>query len=436
MTMKRCIFCLLLFWAIPTASAQETMRIEDAVRIGLRSNYDIQVARNTKTISQRSIGLGRADFLPTVNFSNNFQLNRSDQSTNSPFAFGNSNTRSFGSQVSLNWTVFDGFRMFNNTDRYEKLSRLGAIQTKVALERTVVEIFVAYFNLVRQEQLLDVLHNARNVSNARLQKEQVRNDLGGTSSTDIFNAQVAYNNDRANVLDQELTVVIAKQQLNILLGRDPETEVVVAREITVPVQELSYQEILERTLKQNNRLLVARQNTSVSEESVRLSRSSLYPVVTLNSSYGYANRRVSAPQFDLPITTRSRDGGIGITVSYNIFNGKRDRISLQNARAEAYNTELIQRNTELEIRGLVQEKYVTLQKRLELIDLEAQNVQTAEQNLALQQEKYALGASTSIEFRDAQVNLIRAQATLINARFQARIAHTEIRQLIGAIPLD
>jgi outer membrane protein len=436
MTMKRCIFCLLLFWTIPTASAQETMRIEDAVRIGLRSNYDIQVARNTKTISQRSIGLGRADFLPTVNFSNNFQLNRSDQSTNSPFAFGNSNTRSFGSQVSLNWTVFDGFRMFNNTDRYEKLSRLGAIQTKVALERTVVEIFVAYFNLVRQEQLLDVLHNARNVSNARLQKEQVRNDLGGTSSTDIFNAQVAYNNDRANVLDQELTVVIAKQQLNILLGRDPETEVVVAREITVPVQELSYQEILERTLKQNNRLLVARQNTSVSEESVRLSRSSLYPVVTLNSSYGYANRRVSAPQFDLPITTRSRDGGIGITVSYNIFNGKRDRISLQNARAEAYNTELIQRNTELEIRGLVQEKYVTLQKRLELIDLEAQNVQTAEQNLALQQEKYALGASTSIEFRDAQVNLIRAQATLINARFQARIAHTEIRQLIGAIPLD
>lgn len=436
MTMKRCIFCLLLFWAIPTASAQETMRIEDAVRIGLRSNYDIQVARNTKTISQRSIGLGRADFLPTVNFSNNFQLNRSDQSTNSPFAFGNSNTRSFGSQVSLNWTVFDGFRMFNNTDRYEKLSRLGAIQTKVALERTVVEIFVAYFNLVRQEQLLDVLHNARNVSNARLQKEQVRNDLGGTSSTDIFNAQVAYNNDRANVLDQELTVVIAKQQLNILLGRDPETEVVVAREITVPVQELSYQEILERTLKQNNRLLVARQNTSVSEESVRLSRSSLYPVVTLNSSYGYANRRVSAPQFDLPITTRSRDGGIGITVSYNIFNGKRDRISLQNARAEAYNTELIQRNTELEIRGLVQEKHVTLQKRLELIDLEAQNVQTAEQNLALQQEKYALGASTSIEFRDAQVNLIRAQATLINARFQARIAHTEIRQLIGAIPLD
>ena len=436
MTMKRCIFCLLLFWTIPTASAQETMRIEDAVRIGLRSNYDIQVARNTKTISQRSIGLGRADFLPTVNLSNNFQLNRSDQSTNSPFAFGNSNTRSFGSQVSLNWTVFDGFRMFNNTDRYEKLSRLGAIQTKVALERTVVEIFVAYFNLVRQEQLLDVLHNARNVSNARLQKEQVRNDLGGTSSTDIFNAQVAYNNDRANVLDQELTVVIAKQQLNILLGRDPETEVVVAREITVPVQELSYQEILERTLKQNNRLLVARQNTSVSEESVRLSRSSLYPVVTLNSSYGYANRRVSAPQFDLPITTRSRDGGIGITVSYNIFNGKRDRISLQNARAEAYNTELIQRNTELEIRGLVQEKYVTLQKRLELIDLEAQNVQTAEQNLALQQEKYALGASTSIEFRDAQVNLIRAQATLINARFQARIAHTEIRQLIGAIPLD
>ena len=122
-----------------------------------------------------------------------------------------------------------------------------------------------------------------------------------------------------------------------------------------------------------------------------------------------------------------------MTLSYNLFNGTRDRIDLHNAEAEAYNQELTLRRTELELRGLVLEKFETFQRRMDLVALEIQNVQAAERNLQLQQERYQLGSTTSLEFRDAQVNLIRAQATLINARFQARITRLEIEQLIGNI---
>jgi outer membrane protein len=85
---------------------------------------------------------------------------------------------------------------------------------------------------------------------------------------------------------------------------------------------------------------------------------------------------------------------------------------------------------------LVRERYVTMQKRLELMELEEQNVVAATQNLQLQQDKYNIGATTSLEFRDAQVNLIRSQSTLIVARFQARISRLEIEQLIGNIQVD
>jgi outer membrane protein TolC len=88
------------------------------------------------------------------------------------------------------------------------------------------------------------------------------------------------------------------------------------------------------------------------------------------------------------------------------------------------------------IAGLVRERYVTLQKRLELMELEKQNVLAATQNLELQQDKYDIGATTSLEFRDAQVNLIRAQSTEIVARFQARISRLEIEQLIGNIQIN
>jgi outer membrane protein TolC len=68
---------------------------------------------------------------------------------------------------------------------------------------------------------------------------------------------------------------------------------------------------------------------------------------------------------------------------------------------------------------------------MELIDLEEQNVVAAEKNLQLNQDRYSIGAASSLEFRDAQVNLIRSQSTLIVARFQARITRLELEQLMG-----
>ena len=78
----------------------------------------------------------------------------------------------------------------------------------------------------------------------------------------------------------------------------------------------------------------------------------------------------------------------------------------------------------------------TFYKRLELIDLEEQNVVAAQQNLQLQQDRYDIGGATFLEYRDAQVNLNRAQITLIVARFQSRITRLEIERLTGNLELN
>ncbi|MCK5257015.1 MAG: TolC family protein, partial [Deltaproteobacteria bacterium] len=86
--------------------------------------------------------------------------------------------------------------------------------------------------------------------------------------------------------------------------------------------------------------------------------------------------------------------------------------------------------------GLVQEKYTTVQKRMAKVRLEEQNTVTAQQNMQLQKERYAIGASDSLDFRDAQVNYAQAQVSLIIARFDARISLLEIQQLIGKVEIE
>jgi outer membrane protein TolC len=158
----------------------------------------------------------------------------------------------------------------------------------------------------------------------------------------------------------------------------------------------------------------------------------------LNSSYSYTDRAISSqnPQFTRDIETQSKGAAVGLTLSFNLFNGFQDKIDLQNARLEEQNKALALKDIQNQIEGLVREKITTFEKQMELVALEMENVTAAEQNLQLQQDRYQIGATSSLEFRDAQVNLTRAQTVLISARYQARITRLEIEQLTGNLELQ
>ena len=432
---KFIVLYLLSYLLFPLiVSAQDQMTVEDAIKIGLKNNYDIQIAKNTAEIAGNNKGKGTAGFLPVIDTVGNYRYDASNDETGAPISFGNSDGRTYGSQLSLNWTLFDGFGMFANKARYDELAKLGEYDARNNIENTVVGIMIAYFNLVQQEQLLDVALNTRDISRTRLDRETVRRDLGGVSSTDLLNARVNFNNDQAVLLDQELRVAIAKKEINVLLSREPLEEVTVKKEIKVLPLNISFNELLGLAEQQNSFLLTAKQNLKVSEEGVRLAKSSFWPRLDLNANYGYKDRAL----FGEDVSSRRSetiDASVGLALTFNLFNGNVDRINYQNARIEKINSALALKNISNQLAGLVSEKFTTFNKRVEKVKLEDENVVTAGQNLELQKERYSIGASDSLDFRDAQVNMVRANSSLIIARYQARITLLEIEQLIGKIEI-
>jgi len=435
---KFIVLYLLMFLLFPLiVSAQDQMTVEDAIKIGLKNNYDIQIAKNTAEIAGNNRGKGTAGFLPVIDTVGDYRYDASNDETGAPTSFGNSDGRTYGSQLSLNWTLFDGFGMFANKARYDELAKLGEYDARNNIENTVVGIMITYFNLVQQEQLLDVALNTRDISRTRLDRETVRRDLGGVSSTDLLNARVNFNNDQSVLLDQELRVAIAKKELNILLSREPLEEVSVKKEIKVLPLNISFDELLGLAEQRNSFLLTAKQNLKVSEEVVRLAKASFWPRLDLSANYGYNDRALFGDDISSSAQRRDEtiDASVGLALTFNLFNGNVDSINYQNARIEKINSALALKNISNQLVGLVSEKYTTFNKRVEKVKLEDENVVTAGQNLELQKERYSIGASDSLDFRDAQVNMVRANSSLIIARYQARITLLEIEQLIGKIEI-
>jgi len=160
--------------------------------------------------------------------------------------------------------------------------------------------------------------------------------------------------------------------------------------------------------------------------------------LSLNANYGYNDRALFGD--DVMPSARSRsetiDASVGLALTFNLFNGNIDSINYQNAVIENKNSVLSFKNIKNQLAGLVLEKHTTFNNQVEKVQLEDENVVTAEQNLKLQKERYAVGASDSLDFRDAQVNMVRANTSLIVARYQARITLLEIEQLIGKIKIE
>lgn len=434
--LKNTFNSLLKLMLIPIAIySQIELSVEDAIEIGLKNNFDIQIARKNAEISSNNSRLGTSGFLPALDVSGNYALSKSDQETNSPFSFGNSSTDGWGANVSMNWTLFDGFKMFVDNKRFQELEKLGQYQSRNLIENSVVGILRSYFNLVREELLYDVLKSTVKISEDRLEKAKVRNNLGGASSTDVLNAQVSLNNDKSALINSELNIEIARKELNIALGRDPSEDINVVKKLEVSNTTFDLFLIQQKALEKNSTLTVTEQNRIIAQQNLSSSKSFLYPRLALSGNYGYSDRTVDSDTRG-SINTKSTDGSATITMSFNLFNGFRNDIDVQSRMIELDIQNLSLEKAKIQLLGLVKEKYETYKKRLEFIDLEVQNVEASRQNLQLQEDRFDTGAASSLEFRDAQVNFSLAQTTLLSAKYQARIALLEIQQLTGEIRVD
>jgi len=422
--------------------AQNILTAEDAVKIGLKNNYDIQIAKNNQEIAENNSGFGTAGFLPTLNATGAYTVSNSEQDTDSPFSFGDTDNRTKNAQVTLNWTLFDGFKMFIDNSKYNELEKLGEYQSRNAIENSVIGILRNYYNVVQQKQLLEVSKNSLKISRLRMDKQQVRKDLGSSSSTDFLNARVSFNNDRSFYLKQELQLMIAKKDFNLALGRHPETEYDVQEQIQVSMPELNIDEVIELSQENNKTFLISKQNKLIAEKNLSLSKSVYYPKLALNANYGYTNSYtdrlgvVSGANMKSDIESKNINKSVGLTLNFNLFNGFRDKINQQNAWLVAKNQEHNYNKSLNALNGLTHEKYTSLNKQIEITKLEEENVIAAQQNLQLLQDLFQVGAASSLEFRDAQVNLTKSQANLISAKFQAKLLRLELDQLTGMLSIE
>ncbi len=428
---------IFLFLVAVRAGAQDMLTLEQAIALALKNNYDIQLSRNDSLSYALDNSYAYAAFLPRLNgtaskvWNNNAQ--KQELANGSKRDTSGLKSNNLQAAVNLNWTLFDGLKMFATRERVAELEKLGALGVRNQIVNTVATVVTNYYGIVRQKQQLKAIIEQKSISEERVKLADKKLSVGLGAKPELLQAKVDLNAFIASQLQQSTLIEQLKEQLNQLIGIDKTTYYDVMD--TIPIREdLTLGEIRNNLDHTNPNLLIAQKNITLSELVYKERRGDRFPVLNFNSAYNFSkNVNNTVINTFTPLFNQNAGFNYGFSIAVPIFNAFNAKRLQEQARLDITYQRLSYENqrTLLDVQVNNAFKSYELQKRN--LALEEENILLAKENVFIALERFKQGVSTYIELREAQISLNDGYNRLIAARYNAKVAETELMRLKGEI---
>lgn len=437
---------------------EELLSKEDAVAKALENNFGIQVAKNQVEIAENNASVLNSGFLPTLTGNAGANYQRDDSTFEFPGQFlrdpetgsdllddsGNpvprpdaslykAEAQRYNAGLTANYTLFDGLGRFYTFKSLKEQYQLSSLQARETIENTMIQMFSVYFEIARLTENLNVQQQALDISKQRITRAEYAFEYGQSTKLDILNAQVDVTNDSINLLNTKQQLANAKRDLNVVLNQDLNETFVVDTLVTF-IPKLKLDAFMSEANLNNVAILQTERNLAINAYDIKVSTSGYLPVLDLTGSYGW-NLNQNAPGAFFPgvNVNNDRNFGLGARLTWNLFDGGGTSVRVKNAKIAYQNQELLKKQVAMEVNRDIRNALAIYENRLSIFRIQEQNVFTNQNNFERSNEQFQLGRITSIEFRQAQINLFNAKTNKNLAKYDAKLAELQLLQLTGQL---
>ncbi len=428
------LLAMTLFVALGTnVQAQDILTRDDAMKLALEHNYDIQVAQKSVETAKNNTSIYNSGYLPSAAAAGNAGLtynageNETSQGTST---YDATDAYNYGASVAINYTIFNGLGRMYNYKQLKEQHNISELQAKQIIENTMLQLSSSYFEIARLTETVDILKNALGVSSSRLKRANYSYEYGQSTQLDVLNAEVDVNNDSINLLNTIQQLDNAKRNLNLIMGRSLDSDFSVDTNVVFSMA-LSNEELITKALERNVQIEQTNSQLRNSEFAIKASRAGWFPSLSANAGYAYSGNKNPASPF--LVGSQSYGPQAGLSLSWNIFDGGGTKTRIQNAKIALESQKIQQERTTFTVQRDVLNAHSTYKNALFVLQAQEANLTTAQRNFDRSSEMYKQGQITSIEFRQAQLNLLNAQSSRSQAKYSAKNAELQLKQLAGVL---
>ncbi len=423
---------LLLFCLNTLLFGQQVLTFEEVIQRGLDNNFGVKIAINEAELAENDVKIGRSAVLPTLDAT--YGRSSSVEDVEQRFVDDATPRIIDGAQSSsknFNLVAIYGLRAdaVVALKRLGKLAEISDLEAKVVIENTVASISSAYYRLVLELQRNTLLEETLELSKRRLDIAQAQYELGQQSKSAFLAAQVDYNADLSLFISQDQVIESARISLNELLAMDPTEDYAVNDTIQIE-ENLLLDHLLDNAFHHNKVLLVTQRQENVAFLQLQELRAQRLPTLTLNGNYVQTVNNSDAGF----IVQNRRDGyNFGATIGLNLFSGLALNRRIQNAKIQQINQRYALEQYEVQLNADIYRAFNIYENAKRRLEIEMKNFEVVGENTEIAFERFKMGLTSFLEFRDAQVNRLAAKIRLIESVYSIKETEIELMRLSGKI---
>ncbi|GAA5221362.1 TolC family protein [Membranihabitans marinus] len=423
------LFQIILFPVI----GQNFIGSDEAVKRALENNFGIKIASNNLKISENNTSKWNTGQLPTVSLDGgaNFKLDNSTvlfqdgRQTNVTAAA----SESANASLNVGYTLFDGYRRKYNIAQLQDRLKLNELQVKATLENVAAQTLFQYYQVAALSQNIKILTEVLDISAERLHRSEVQYEYGGNQLA-ILNAQVDLNNDSLNLFNAQLQLENAKRNLNNIIvdleGLDYSVE-----DNVEFLTYLSAEDLKQSMLANNIEIRQMDKNIEIGNLDINLAEARKLPTFTANGSYGITYSKNNAASL---LSSQSNNGlNLGVTMKWNLFDAGATKLAIENAKVSKFGLELEKESLLQDLNFEFENAWADYENKLLIYRTEVKNVEINRTNFLRTEEKFKIGQVNSVDFRQAQLNLLNAETNMNTSKFEVKIAEVQLLLLSGQL---
>jgi outer membrane protein TolC len=418
--------------------AQEEMTLQKAISVGLENNYDIKIADRYILIAENNNTWARAGKSPIIDLNGTFNNNLTNDNNPASFLQGTYYTGSLGGSFNLQWVIFSGGRIKIAKEQFGAFVDQEKLEKNVAIHELIFNIYQQYFDVLYQQERKQVLLSNLSLSKSRLSYEKSRRSYGATNSYNLIQFENAILNDSINLVNQLQSIEIAKRQLYNTLDIEGIQDFVFRDRLSTTTEEIEVASLRNILSEENYTIKTLDMIASINQLNTRLEEANNRPTISISSSIG-ANRNGFQFFADNPNTgepfgfnqSNRFTGGVALNLNYNLYDGGVRKANIQNARImeDIDQMNILEAKAELNNQlDILMANYNLQRQQLFLAD---EQIQVAQRNLQMTEERFKAGQMTSIDFRNVQVQYLNAAFNKVNTMYNLILAKSEIDYLVG-----
>lgn len=418
--------------------AQDSLSLSDAIQIGLKKNFDIQISAKNIEINKLQNTWGQAGRYPTIDINIQQGNSISDQSNN-PLSIVQQliYQNSIQGSANLNWVLFNGFRVKANKLKLNNLEAQSEGNATLVIENTIQGIILSYYNTNLQKEKMDLLKNVLKLSRDKYLHEKEKGEMGFATTVDQLQFESAYLSDSTAIIIQELAYKNAIKNLNLFMGVEINLKWNLTDKLLPENTLYNYKELESKMLGNNTNIKNQVVNIEILKQDISLAKASMFPVVSFNSGASYNTSRLQINDFPMPGANTSNSANINyfanFTVGFKIFDGGKVKRAIQAVQIQEDITNLNMDKLKHQLTQELANHYEIYNTRIAIFKVNLKSFDVAKRSFEIAQLRKNSGIINSFDLRNIEMVYLQTGTALFEAIYNIQESKTNLTRLTGGI---